>query len=97
MFVQRLTKEQLCQFFETNSINMHVSKCMDEDEEHLYASYCPRSMNVNMRLYDFEGSTVTSETKWKKFLYGIFGQEYLNAYSQWLDVRKRYMLNSLIE
>ena len=83
MFIERLTKEHLCEFFHKARISFYMSKSYG-GEEYLYVSYDTESMTVNNRMYDFEGSTVSSENKWREFLYSIFGQEYKDAYKAYL-------------
>lgn len=83
MFVDRLTKEQLSEFFEKKNLTSFMSRGYD-GEEFLYVSVDGDSMSVNYRLYDFEGSTVSSETKWRRFLYKLFGEEYKQKYEEYL-------------
>lgn len=84
MFIERLTKEQLCSFFKTKDLSYFVSSGLYEEEAYLYVSIDGDSMSRNYRLYDFEGSTVSRQSEWRKFLYGIFGDEYKRKYKKYL-------------
>ena len=91
MFVEKLTKEQLCKFFaeekyDLSYLQKNLTNFMSHGyngEEYLYVSISGESMSVNNRLYDFEGSTV-DETRWRRFLYEIYGEEYKNEYEKYL-------------
>lgn len=65
------------------------------DEDYLYVSVDGDSMSVNYRLYDFEGSTVANETKWRRFLYEIFGETYKQEYEKFLKSEMEDKLSCL--
>ena len=85
MFIEKLRKEQLCEFFNTNNLAYFISKNMCEEENYLYVSIDWHSLGVNYRLYDFEGSTISNENEWRKFLYKIYGEEYRQEYEKYLQ------------
>lgn len=96
MFVEKLTKEQLCDFFKTKHLSHFMSSSV-YGEDYLYVSVDGDSMSVNYRLYDFEGSTVENESKWRNFLYSIFGEEYKAAYTEYLQEMMKEKLLGLIK
>ena len=96
MFIENFTKQQLCGFFKTNYLSYFISSSV-YDEDYLYVSVDGNSMSINYRLYDFEGSTVSSEDKWRKFLYKIFGETYKQEYENYLKSEMEYKLSCLDE
>lgn len=97
MFIEKLTTEQICDFFKTKHLSHFISKSMYEEANHLYVSIDGDSMSINCRLYDFEGSTVENEDKWRNFLYGIFGEVYKQEYEKFLKSEIEYKLSCLDE
>ena len=83
MFVEKLTNEQLCNFFDKKYVSFHIDTY--SKTPYLYVSYNNESMVINNRMYDFEGSTVSNETEWRNYLYSIFGEEYKNSYAEYLQ------------
>lgn len=105
MFVERLTKEQIIDFFRTEGYvitNRNVT-CFVQNElyhpENKYLYVCLDgdhfSIPINNRMYDFEGSTITNESKWRNFLYSIFEKEYKIAYKEYLQEEMDKKLSSL--
>ena len=99
MFVERLKEENLKFFFgDVYDLYFFIEKESRYDEKHLYCSYETKNeYTVNNRLYDFEGSTVSSETAWRRFMYSLFGEEYKQAYEKYLEEQKEMKLNELGE
>lgn len=95
MFVERLTKSQLCNFFNKENFCFFLDKSISEEDYHLYVSIDGESMSLNYRLYDFEGSKIPSETKWRRFLFETFGNEYKEAYKEYLQKQMESKLNDL--
>lgn len=93
MFIEQLTKKQLDDFF-GRSTSHHIVKLIG-GETYLYVSYETGSMVVNHRLYDFEGSTIDKEEKWRQYLYTIFGDIYYDAYKSYLETQMSEKLNAL--
>ena len=97
MFIEKLTVDDLKKFFNTQYVSCFMSKDI-YGEEYLYASTSldEDAMTVNRRLYDFEGSTVANETKWRRFLYTKFGNEYIEEYKKYLDNKSKDKLMKLV-
>ncbi|MDF2880220.1 MAG: hypothetical protein K0R54_777 [Clostridiaceae bacterium] len=95
MFIERLKKEDLNEFFYINVSSMHISKYFDEKEEHLYITIKFGETVKNEIMYDF--SSTYADVKWRKFLYEKFGEEYKTAYSEFLDIYKKDMINLLTD
>lgn len=95
MFIEQLTKKQLDDFF-GKSTSHHIVK-MTDGETYIYVSYETDSMTVNHRMYDFEGSTIDREEKWRKYLYTIFDNIYYDAYKSYLETQMSDKLNALIQ
>lgn len=85
MFIEKLTKEQLCQFFNKKHLTHFMSKDTYNEVPYLYVSISGESMSLNYRLYNFEGSTIPNEGEWRKFLFEIFGNEYKEEYKKYLQ------------
>lgn len=102
MFIERLTNEHLCEFFGTSKVYLSLNNYVyGNEEKYLYVSYEYEghydTESKNERMYDFEGSTCSSETKWRKFLYKIFGEEYLIEYKKWLEKQMEFKIKAILE
>lgn len=104
MFVERLTKEQIIDFFHTEgyvivnrNVTCFVQNELSRSESNLYVCLDGDhfSIPINYRMYDFEGSTIANESKWRNFLYSTFGEEYKDAYRSYLLEQMDKRLNEL--
>lgn len=85
MFIEKLTNEQICSFLNVPSCSSFMY-----DDDCLYVSYEDDDV-VNLRFYDFEG-----DIRWLKFLYSLFGDDYLKEYTLWLEEIKEEKLKDLL-
>lgn len=98
MFIERLNKEQLCDFFrlegyciDEKDISFFIDGgIFNKNDEYLCVSINDDKKDVSLhyRFYDFEDSTISNEQRWRNYLYTIFGEEYKDAY-------KEYLLNQM--
>ena len=93
MFVEKLTKEQLIQFFEADDVTFTLNKDL-YDKPYLYVEVEKYGIIEDLRLHDFT-CTELLESEWKNFLYGIFKEDYKNAYRKFLEEDVEFKLSLL--
>ena len=105
MFIERLNKEQLCDFFrlegfliDEKDVSFFIDGgIFDKKREYLYVSINEDIQDIclHYRFYDFEGSTISKEQRWRNYLYTIFGEEYKDTYKEYLLNQIKEKLDSL--
>lgn len=85
-FIERLTDEQILDFLYQNvgrrilvslyRCKKYISATINFD----YPNYFDCHYELAVILYDYDVGGYVSKEKWLKYMYGIFGEEYKNAY-----------------